>query len=345
MVMLLQYLDRSQFELHLALVDAAGPYLKDVPVDVSLHDLKARRVRQAMPAIIRLCWKLRPHVVHSSLCELNIAMAMMKPFLPPNLSLLIREDSAPSPQNTETRRHPRLWNWLCRHFYPKADKVICVGDFVLNDLADNFGVPRSKTVRVYNPVDIDCARRLAEESSSPYAGEGPHLVAAGRLSKEKGFDILFDAMRGVSEVFPQVDLTILGDGPLRKDLVACRDRLGLSDSVHFLGFQTNPYPYFKYADLLVLPSRFEAFGLVLIEALAVGTPVVASDCPGGVREAVGNSSIARLVPPSDPVALGDAIVSALRSNTQQPNAGTFFCRFDVKNIAREYENILQPDRS
>jgi glycosyltransferase involved in cell wall biosynthesis len=272
-------------------------------------------------------------------------MVMSRPFLPPALRLLIREDSAPSPQNTRARKHPQVWNWLCRQFYPRANRVICVGDYVLNDLADNFGIPRSRMVRVDNPVDIDLARRLAEESRSPYSGEGPHLVAAGRLSREKGFDVLLDAMPLVSSVFPHVDVTILGDGPLKADLLAHRERLGLGGAVHLTGFKTNPYPYFKRADLLVLPSLFESFGLVLIEALAVGTPVVASDCPGAVREIIGGCPMARLVPPSDPKALADAIVSSLSSQVWRLDANqsldVFLSRFDVKNVIREYENILE----
>ncbi len=344
-VTLVQHLDRSRFEPHLALVEALGPYLKEVPADVPLYDLKAKRVRHALPGMIRLCWKLRPHAIHSAMCELNLATVLSRPFLPPGLRLLLREDSSPSAQNAQRRKHPRLWNWLYRHLYPRADRIICVGDHVLDDLAENFGIPRSKMARVYNPVDLDMTRRLAEAGVTPYCGKGPHLVAAGRLSKEKGFDVLLDAMPSVRAAISDADLTILGEGPLKPDLLAQRERLGLTETVHLAGFQPNPYPYFKHADLFVLPSRYEAFGLVVVEALAVGTPVVASDCPGAVREILGDCPNARLVRPSDPKALAETIVAAVNfARTElQPDQGlgSFLSRFDVKTVMRDYEELLE----
>ena len=200
-ITLLQHLDRSRFEPHLALVAAVGPYLKDVPADVPLHDLKANRVRSAFPRIIRLSWKLRPHAIHSTLCEMNMATVLLRPFVP-GVRLLIREGSAPSVQNAHSRKHPLAWKWLYRWLYPRADKIICVGDFVANDLANNFRIPRRKLARIYNPVDIELARQLAQATNDPYEGKGPHLVAAGRLSPEKGFDVLLDAMPRVRASHP-----------------------------------------------------------------------------------------------------------------------------------------------
>jgi glycosyltransferase involved in cell wall biosynthesis len=345
-VTLLQRLDRTRFEPHLALVEAVGPYLKDVPADVPLHDLKAKRVRHALPGMIRLSWKLKPQVIHTSMCELNMAAVLSRPFLPPGLRLLIREDSSPSAQNAQDRNHPRIWNWLYRQFYPRADKIICVADFVRDDLAENFGIPRSKMARIYNPVDIVMTRRLAEAGGNPYSGKGPHLVSVGRLSKEKGVDLLVEAMPLVRAAIPDADLTILGEGPLKPDLLAQRERLGLTTVVHLIGFQPNPYPYMKHADVFVLPSRFEGLPLVVLEALAVGTPVVASDCPGALREVLGDSPVARLVRPSDPKALVEAIVSAVnvasRESRPDQRLDAFLSRFDVKTLVRDYEEILEP---
>jgi glycosyltransferase involved in cell wall biosynthesis len=345
LVTLLRHLDCARFELHLALLEAAGPFLKEVPTEVQLHDLKAKRVRQAFPGMIRLTWRLKPHAIHSAMCELNLATVLSRPFLPPGLRLLIREDSSPSAQNAQGRKHPLLWNWLYREFYPRADKIICVGGFVLDDLAENFGIPRSKMARIYNPVDVDMARRLAEAGGNPYSGKGLHLVAAGRLSKEKGFDVLLDAMPRVRTALCDADLTILGEGPLRADLLAQRERLGLTAVVHLTGFRPNPYPYFKHADVFVLPSRFEGFGLVAIEALAVGTSVVASDCPGALREILGDCPRARLVPPSDPKALAEGIVSFANLATKELQSDqkldAFLSRFDVKTLVRDYEKVLE----
>ncbi len=343
-VTLLEHLDRSRFESHLALVDAVGPLLKELPADIPLHDLKAGRVRRAFPGIVRLARKLRPQVVHSAMVELNLATVLLRPFFPPAVRVLIREDTSPGALNAQGRKHPLIWNWLYRWLYPRADKIICVGDHVLDELADTFAIPRSKLVRIYNPVDLESARRLAEAGGNPYCGKGPHLVAAGRLAKEKAFDMLLDAMPMVRAASPDADLTILGDGPLKPDLLAQREALGLAGAVHMPGFQPNPYPHFKHADLFVLPSRWEGFGLVAIEALAVGTPVVATDCPGAVREILAGCPLAQLVPPSDPQALAEAVIAALESAQSgfhpHQSLDAFLGRFDVKTVLREYEEIL-----
>jgi len=344
-VTLLKFLDRSRFEPHLALVEAAGPFLNDLPADVPVHDLKAKRVRHSFPGIIRLSWKLKPQVIHSAMGELNLATIFSRPFLPVGLRLVLREDTSPSAYHKQGRKHPRLWNWLYRRLYPRADRIICVGDYVLNDLAENFGIAPSKLTRIYNPVDLDLARRLAEAGGNPYGGPGPHLVAAGRLSKEKGFDVLLDAMPLVRAAISGADLALLGEGPLKPELLAQRERLGLKESVRLVGFQANPYPYLKHADLFVLPSHFEGLPLVVLEALAVRTPVVASECPGALGEILRDCASARLVPPSDPRALAKGIISALKALSMKPQSeedpDTFLSRFEVKTVVKEYEKILE----
>jgi glycosyltransferase involved in cell wall biosynthesis len=344
-VTLLQHLDRSRFEPHLALVEVAGPYLDEVPANVPLHDLKAKRIRRAFPGIIRLSWKLRPHAIHSTLCELNMATVLLKPFLPPGVRVLIREGISPSAHNVHGRKHPWVWKWLYRWLYPRADRIICVGDFVADDLADSFRVPRRKLIRIHNPVDIELGRKLANATGNPYEGHGPHLVAAGRLSKQKGFDILLEAMALVRNSLPNCVLTILGDGELRSELLAQRERLGLIEAVHLIGFERNPYPYLQHADLFVLPSRFEGMPSVVIEALAVGTPVVASDCPGAVREILRDCPIARLVQPSDSRALAETIVAALNSTDRQLHPDerleAYLSRFEAEARVRDYEQIFE----
>jgi glycosyltransferase involved in cell wall biosynthesis len=269
MVTLLRHFDRSRFEPHLALVEKAGPFLEEVPKDVPVYDLEAGRVRYALPGLLRLAWRTRPHALLSTLGELNLAILLGRPLVPRGLRLVIREVTPVSVRLPQQSRHPGPWRRLYR-LYSRADKVICVSDFVLNDLAEGFGVPREKMVRIYNPVDSVRVTQLAGAAASPFFGTGPQLVAAGRLSKEKGFDLLVDAMSLVRQTLPHAQLTVLGDGPLRLDLEDQRARLGLGQAVRWVGTQTNPYPFFRHADLYVLTSRFEGLPNVVLEALAPG---------------------------------------------------------------------------
>jgi len=342
-VTLLRHFDRSRFEPHLALVEKAGPFLEEVPKDVPVYDLEAGRVRYALPGLLRLAWRTRPHALLSTLGELNLAILLGRPLVPRGLRLVIREVTPVSVRLPQQSRHPGPWRRLYR-LYSRADKVICVSDFVLNDLAEGFGVPREKMVRIYNPVDSVRVTQLAGAAASPFFGVGPQLVAAGRLSKEKGFDLLLDAMSLVRQTLPHAQLTVLGDGPLRLDLEDQRARLGLGQAVRWVGTQSNPYPFFRHADLYVLTSRFEGLPNVVLEALALGTPVVAVDCPGGTREVLAGCPLGRLVPQADPQLLADAIVKAcgsdLKKSADAKRMEEVLNKFGVEQIVRAYEDSL-----
>ncbi len=332
-VTILRHLDRSRFEPHLALVDARGPCLTDVPQDVPVHDLRAGRARYAIPPFVRLSWKLRPDAVFSTLGYLNLVLIFARPLLPRGVKLLVREGSIPSAQLKHDLPYPRVWRWLYQRLYKRADAIVCQSDYMLNDLAEQFGVPRRKMVRIYNPLDVGLIRRLADLHPGPYSGEGPHLVAAGRLANVKGYDLLLDSVGLVRRSIPSAQLTILGEGPLEFQLKAQRDRLGLQEAVHFAGFQPNPYPYFKHADLFVLASRYEGLPNAVLEALALGVPVVATDCPGGLQEIWRSSPGSVTICRRDYQSLAAAIVSdCARSRRKRPSDSD-----DLKRLGHEFE--------
>src|SRR5713101_6540189 len=125
---LLRHLDRERFEVHLALLEAKGVYLADVPDDVIVHDLKVGRVRYSLPSIVKLVWKVRPRTVLSTLVYLNLALLLARPLLPRRTRVVVRESTAPAAFLSQETRHPRLWEWMIRRLYRKADKVVCLSD-------------------------------------------------------------------------------------------------------------------------------------------------------------------------------------------------------------------------
>lgn len=345
MVTLLRHLDRSRFEPHLALVRAEGPNLNDVPQDVCIHDLKAGRARYCLPAVVRLAWRLRPDAMLSTLGYLNLVLIIGRPLLPPGMKLLVREGTIVSALLAQDVQYPQIWRWLYRCFYKRADTIICQSDYMLNDFVQHFGVPRERLERLYNPVDIERISQLASALESPYSAVGPHLVTAGRLSKEKGYDLLLDAMALVRRTLPHGDLTILGAGPLESQLKAQRDRLGLTEAVHFVGYKSNPYPYLKHADLFVLCSRREGLPNALLEALALGTPVVATDCPGGMGEIHKLSGEGMVICKAHPASLAAAIVStcacASENGRRKPGGPKWLSQvFEAREVVRSYERLF-----
>ncbi|HZI56194.1 MAG TPA: glycosyltransferase [Verrucomicrobiae bacterium] len=340
----LRHLDHSRFECHLALVLAGRVFLESLPVDVIVHNLGVVRMRYALPRIIKLVWKVRPQTILSTVSYLNVMLVLARPFLPSGICLLIREATTPSAFIAKDVGNPRLWNWFYRRLYPRADKVICLSDSMQRDLVEHFFLPSAKLVRIYNPVDMATVRCQAELGETPYSAPGPHIVAVGRLRREKGFDVLLQAFAGVLKSAPGARLAILGEGPLEHQLKAQAISLGIDNAVSFLGFQANPWPYVKHADLFVLASRYEGLPNAVLEVLALGTPIVATDCPGGIREIQKSAPQIVLVAPENAPALTDAIVSALsrpeETNRRAIEAEECLRRFDIQQIVDEYTRLL-----
>ena len=131
---LLRHLDRTRFEPHLALLQATGAYMEDIPQDVSIHDLKVSRVRYGLPSILGLVWRLRPQTILATMGHLNIALIAAKPFFPLNTKLVVREAVIPSALFREENKNIKLWGWLYRHVYKRADKIVFLSDSMVADL-------------------------------------------------------------------------------------------------------------------------------------------------------------------------------------------------------------------
>lgn len=298
MLTLLRHLDRRQFELHLAVVVGENLSRAGIPDDVSTTYLNCARVGHSFWPLLRLVRRLRPDVAFSTLGHLNLALIITRPFFPGTTRLIVREASIVT-ETIRRLKRPGLWAWLYRTFYRRADLIICQSNYMLNDLAENFSVPRDRMARIYNPVDIDAALARAGEGANPFAteGEGPHLLAAGRLSWEKGFDRLLRSIPDLLKIKPGARLWIAGSGPLEGRLKALRDRLNLTGVVRFVGHQDNIYRWLKHADLFVLTSYYEGLPNVLLEALACGCPVLVTEHPGGTREIMELTGLSRRVVP------------------------------------------------
>ncbi len=213
-----------------------------------------------------------------------------------------------------------------------------------NDLVTNLSIPASKNTTINNPLGIEKIRRLAFCPADSSLGlesrlEDDHslrLIAAGRLTRQKGFDLLIEAV--VLSGLKQLRVTVLGEGPLRGTLEALAKAQGVEDQVRFIGFQKNPYALMARADAFVLSSRYEGFPNAMLEALACGTPVIATPAPGGLGE---------IAQPVQGVQLAAAVsAEALATELQkfarnEPAAAQIDLeRFHAGKIARKYERVL-----
>src|SRR5262249_14996435 len=138
-------------------------------------------------------------------------------------------------------------------------------------------------------------------------------VTVGRLVHQKGHEILIEAHAKLIRQGLPHQVVIIGEGPLLDEQKALARRLGVEHSVHFLGFQANPYRFMSRATVFALPSRCEAFSTALLDAMCCGAPAGAADCPSGPRELLQGGRCGLLVPTEDPGALPDALARLLPS--------------------------------
>ncbi len=286
MVLLANGLAERGYAVDVVLVEKCGDFLADLAAGVRVVDLKAARTFRAIPKLASYLRKERPQVLISALDYANVA-AMIANRLSCTKTPAIPTIHAP-------RRNAAQYRWgisgaflgLCLNwFYRRAKGLVCVSQGVADDIVRGAGVARERTRVIYNPVIhphiYDLARQPVEHR---WFTPGPFksLLAVGRLMPQKDFPTLLRALPAVRQC-GDVRLTILGEGDERPRLESLVKELSLESCVSMPGAVRNPYAYMARADLFVLSSAWEALPTVLIEALALGVPVVAADCVSGPR--------------------------------------------------------------
>ena len=225
---------------------------------------------------------------------------------------------------------------LARRFtYPFADAVVVQTNAIASWMRKRFRVP---VHIIPNPV------RVADSRSPRRAADRSLLIAVGRLSAQKGFDILIEAFAGVAPKYPNWQLVIYGEGPDRSELEQLRDALSLQGKVLLPGLTKNVQAAFAEASLFALPSRFEGYPNALLEALAAGLPVIATSAPGGASEILIDGEYGMLVPPDDADALASALNAMMSDATLRTNyserAPDAVAGLNVELVGRQWLDLL-----
>jgi len=179
-------------------------------------------------------------------------------------------------------------------------------------------------------------QRACEESTIAVKDGCKHLVAIGRLTAQKQFDDLICATERLIERGEKVQVSILGEGPLRSKLEDMIVNKGLSDFIQLVGKVPNPYPTLKTADVFVLTSKFEGFGMVVVEALALGVPVVATDIPDGPRWILSDGKFGALYPVGDVEQLVECISAVFRKRPLGEPLVERAWHYDRAAVARDF---------
>lgn len=333
-------LSAEKYELHLGLITQAQSGVEELPASVHLHALGARRVRTGAFRLLRLVRRLKPDLILSGMAHLNFLVLLLRPFFPSGTRILVRQNGTVS-SALASGRLPSLTRLLYRLLYPRVDRVICQTQSMAGDLARELGVAENRLAVLPNPVDVEEIRNSIKKNLAPQFGRGPHLLAVGRLSPEKGIDLLLRALAQVRTQFPGADLLIAGAGPEEAALKALCRTLGLDPAVRFAGHLARPWSLFPAATLFVLPSRHEGLPNALLEAAAAGLPIVALPASGGVADLLRGQPGVWLAPEISAEALAASLLAALGSlRPGERFAHPFVDQFQIALALQAYESLI-----
>ena len=317
---------------------AGGPLVSPLPV-VSLD---AGRTMTSVTGLAGYLRRRRPRTMVSALSHANVVAVAAKVLARSDVRLLLTEHVHLT-TNTERARSPRdrAMPFILRAAY-RGRLVAAVSEGVARDLEQRVGLPSGSVHVLPNPIPADELRKKAEEPvPHPWFSEPtPVVLGVGRLNQQKDFATLLRAVALTREQIPNLRAVILGEGPERASLEQLASSLGLADAVAMPGFVTNPYPAFRSAAAFVLSSRWEGLPTVLIEALAVGVPVISTDCPSGPQEILQGGRWGRIAPVGDAAALAAAIADTVRAGPDAVAPPNAVEAYDPELIASRYEELL-----
>ena len=341
MALLARGLPPGKYEPHLGMITQTNLDTA-LPASVHVHCLGARRVRAGAFRLLRLVWQLKPKLILSGMFHLNFLVLLLRPFFSHGTRILVRQNGTIS-ATLSFGELPSYTRMLYRQLYRRADGIICQTQSMAEDLARELGIAESLITVLPNPVDVVKIRTASGLNSAPYttSSPGPHLLAVGRLAKEKGFDLLLKAMVSVRREFPQVSLLIAGSGPEEAALKAECHALRLDEAVRFAGYIDYPWTLFPAATLFVLPSRHEGLPNALLEAAAAGLPIVALPASGGVVDLLRNQPGVWLASTLSEDALAASLLAALHAlKPGERFAHPFIENFRMDRAIQAYEALI-----
>jgi glycosyltransferase involved in cell wall biosynthesis len=354
---LLKGLDRDKFSITLVLYERILDFPLPNKIEVEILNIYAgKNIFTLGVGFIRkiihlsgLIRKAGPDIVFSLLSSTNVTVILAKLFSGIHCKVIISEHTHPS-LNLKNERFGWITKLFMRYVYPYADTIIAVSGGIKNDLLRDFHLPDNKIVVIYNPADLKEIQIRSRETADHqwFHDDIPVIISVGRLTKQKGYPYLIKAFSLARRSLP-CRLMILGEGEDKERLIAMARKLGIARDVEFLGFRENPFPYMAKASLFVLSSLYEGFGNVIVEAMALGLPVISTDCPSGPSEIIDDKKNGILVPVQDEYSIARAITEVLTNKALREHLGMEAKRksevFALEKIMKDYGRVFSENSS
>ena len=327
------HINTDRFDVTLTILDNSNQFFGITNPAIKIIDLKIPSVRKSLFTIAKLSRKIKPDIILSTANHLNLFLGIFRWLFPGRIKIIGRESSIMS-RNTPTNWSPGFYNWLSRNFYKKLDLVVCQSVYMQDDLVQHYHFPVKNTRIINNAVLVPSVWTNTDDDKKKV----PQLITVARLTALKG---LVRLIRSVAHLTIPFEYTIIGEGELRPELEKLTKELSLEKKVFMPGGSNQPFAQVAHPDLYLMGSHFEGFPNVVLEANAVGIPVVAFRAPGGISELIINSENGVLVENDDEVKFAAAIENALdHPFNRNKISSDIKKRFDVKKIIQQWEDLF-----
>lgn len=335
-------------KVDLLVAQRQGPLVDQVPARVRVIDLAEPRVSRALPKLISYLKSERPVALYATIVNANIVALVAAGWVRRTSGfrcpVVVRESNVLAPKGAVSFAR-RVSGIIAPRLYRSAHAVISVSQDVATELCGADARLKQKVFVLPNPVISPRMVELSKAAPQHHwwtagtktsdADEIPLIVGAGRLHPQKDFSTLIQAFALLQAKQP-ARLLILGEGEERPMLEALVDRLGLKESVSLPGYIANPFPYLQRARTFVLSSRYEGMPNVLLQAMAFGTPVVATRCHSGAQEVLQTATFGSLVEPGNIEEMARAIEQRMHEPKSVESAHFVHERFSVERATTEY---------
>lgn len=317
-------------------------HLHRMPPETRIIDLKAATLYRSLPKLMNYLKQEHPSALLSADHYMNEIALLAKRFTGVSTRVVVSERN----QLSQTVRNSKqlkgkLTPLFARLLYPWADGIVAVSQGVAKDLAVNASISPERIQTIYNPA---MTSTILDDATKPLnhpwfaAGELPVILGVGKLEAQKDFPTLIRAFAKVRQAHPS-RLVILGWGPDRPQLEALIQELELGADVDLPGYSENPSAYMAKSAVFVLSSAWEGFGNVLVEAMALGTPVVSTNCESGPAEILRGGEYGHLTRVGDSDAMASAILKVL-SGDVKPVDSDWMGQFGLENATQQYLKVL-----
>ena len=345
LINLANYFHKKKYKTEFLVINDKGPMKSFLEPGINVINFNKSKSSYAIFKLLKYFFKNQPSYHFSSIRNLNILSLICSFISFKKFKIIIRESNVISDLNYKKNSYTyKIYRFLSKYLYPYSFKIIAVSSAVKNSMINELGINKDLILTINNPINFDeISRKMNHPISHKFINNKNKIILSiGSLTKQKNHALLLKSFELVLKK-ENAFLIIIGEGEEKIKLLDICKKLNISKFVDFYGTTDNPYFFLKNCDLFVLPSLWEGFPNVLLEAIACKSKIIATNCEGGSYEILNNYKFGTIVKNNDLDELTDKIIKKLADNSiiDDYKFNYKIDEFSIDNQFGKYEKIIK----